>query len=103
MKAVTHKTIKYLIPVIFIALCIILYLHYGPAPNKLSMCPDDYLDTDAGLNQKLADMDKWTNQFYDNHPGATLGDWNKARYQFWVDNKCTKAIERYNKAKALSN
>ena len=103
MKAVTHKTIKSLIPVIFVALCAILYFHYGPAPNKLSKCPDDYTDTDAGFNEKLADINKWTNDFYDNHPGATLGDWNKARYQFWVDNKCTEALKRYNEAKALSN
>ena len=103
MKAVIHKIIKYLISVIFIALCIILYLHYRPAPNKLSKCPDDYVDTDAGLNEKVADMNKWTNQFYDNHPGSTLSDWNKARYQFWVDNKCIEALKRYNQAKALSN
>ena len=103
MKAVTHKTIKYLVPVILIALCIILYFHYGPAPNKLSMCPDAYADTDAGFNEKMADMNKWTNQFYDNHPGATLGDWNNARKQFWIDNHCVEALKRYEEAKALSN
>lgn len=96
------KIIYISIPVIFIALAI-LYIYYGPAPNSLSMCPDDYADTDAGFNEKMADMNKWTNQFYDNHPGATLGDWNKARYQYWIDNRCTKAIERYNESKALSN
>ena len=89
--------------VIVIIVCTILYFYYGPAPNKLSMCPDDYADTDAGLNEKMADMNKWTNDFYDNHPGATLGDWNKARYQFWMDNNCVKALERYNEAKTLSN
>jgi len=98
-----RKKIIYIsIPVIFIALAI-LYFHYGPAPNKLSKCPDDYLDTDAGFNKKMADMNKWTNDFYDNHPEATLGDWNKARFQYWIDNNCVKALERYNEAKALSN
>ncbi|MFA5932422.1 MAG: hypothetical protein WC793_03550 [Candidatus Paceibacterota bacterium] len=101
MKAITLKTIKYSIPVIFIALAI-LYFHYGPAPN-LSKCPDDYPDTDAGFNEKMADMNKWTNDFYDNHPGATLGDWNKARYQYWIDNRCTEALKRYNESKALLN
>lgn len=96
------KIIYFLIPVIFIALAF-LYFHHGPAPNKLSKCPDDYPDTDTGFNEKMADMNKWTNQFYDNHPGATLPEWSKARYQYWMDNKCTKAIERYNEAKALSN
>lgn len=96
------KIIYISISVIFITLAI-SYFYYGPAPNKLSRCPDDYPDTDTGFNEKMADMNKWTNDFYNRNPGATLGDWNKARYQFWVDNKCTKAIERYNQAKALSN
>jgi len=96
------KALYISISVTLIALAI-LYLHYGSALKKLSKCPDDYPDTDAGLNEKMVDMNKWTNDFYDNHPGSTLGDWNKARYQFWVDNKCTKAIERYNQAKTLSN
>jgi hypothetical protein len=97
------KKIIYILIVFILIVLAILYFHYGPAPNKLSKCPDDYADTDAGLNEKMADMNKWTNDFYDNHPGATLGDWSKARYQFWVDNKCTKAIERYYEAKTLSN
>lgn len=97
-----RKILYILIPIILITLTF-LYFHYGPAPNKLAKCPDDYPDTDIGSKEYLADFDKWTNNFYDTHPGATLGDWNKARYQFWIDNKCTKAIERYNEAKALSN
>ena len=88
--------------VILVALAI-LYFHYGPAPNTLSKCPDDYADTDTGFNEKMADMNKWTNDFYDNHPSATLGDWNKARYQFWIDNHCVEALKRYEEAKALSN
>lgn len=96
------KTKVYIV-IFILAVISVLYFYYGLAPNKLSKCPDDYPDTDIGLNEKMADMDKWTNQFYDDHPGSTLGDWNKARYQYWVDNKCTKALERYNQAKALSN
>ena len=47
----------------------------------------------------MADIDKWTNAFFDEHPDASLSDWSKARYQYWVDNNCTEAIERYNQAK----
>ena len=97
------KKITYILILVILIALTVLYFHYGPASNKLSRCPDDYADTDAGFNEKMADMNKWTNDFYDNHPNATLGDWNKARYQFWVDNKCTKALERYNQAKILSN
>jgi len=97
------KKITYILILVILIALTVLYFHYGPAPNKLSRCPDDYADTDVGFNEKMADMNKWTNQFYDNHPGATLGDWNKARYQFWVDNKCTEALKRYNEAKKLLN
>lgn len=59
-------------------------------------CPDDYDKTnDAGMAEYKTDMDKWTNNFFDSHPGATLDDWSKARYQFWVDNKCVAALQRY--------
>lgn len=63
-------------------------------------CPDDYdKTTDAGMAEYKIDMDKWTNDFFDSHPGATLDDWSKARYQFWVDNKCVAALRRYAESK----
>lgn len=42
----------------------------------------------------------WTNEFYDLHPGATLSDWSGARYQFWVENNCTAALQRYEEVRA---
>ena len=71
------------------------YLH--PATQK---CPDDYANDDAGSAEYLAAMDKWTNDFYDAHPGASLSDWSAARHEFWVDNNCTAALQRYAEAKA---
>lgn len=95
---------KIYIPIFIIAVLVVAYFYYMTRePQSHQTCPDDYADTDSGFNEKMADMDKWTNQFYDNHPGATLSEWSKARYQFWVDNKCTEALKRYNEAKALSN
>lgn len=94
-----RKILYILILVIFITFSIILYFLYGPAPNTLLKCPDDYPDTDIGLADKMADIDKWTNNFYDTHPNATLSDWSKARYQYWIDNDCKEALERYKKVK----
>ncbi|KKP31741.1 MAG: hypothetical protein A2312_02585 [Candidatus Staskawiczbacteria bacterium RIFOXYB2_FULL_32_9] len=62
-------------------------------------CPDDYGIDDAGSKEYLADFDKWTNNFYNTHPGATLLELSEARYQFWVDNNCTAALQRYKDAK----
>lgn len=94
-----RKIFYILIVVIFITFSIILYFLYGPAPNTLSKCPDDYPDTDTGQAEKMADMDKWTNQFYNTHPNATLSDWSNERYKYWIANNCKEALERYKEAK----
>jgi hypothetical protein len=60
------------------------------------VCPDDYATTD----QATVAMNAWTNSYYDSHPGASLGDWARARHQFYVDNHCTAALQRYDEAKA---
>ena len=73
------------------------YLYLHPATSK---CPDDYANDDAGSAEYLATTEKWTNDFFDAHPEATLTDWAEARYQFWVDNNCTAALQRYDEAKA---
>ena len=87
------------IPLVVIA---ILYFFVGPMSkqaNTQQKCPEDYGTDDAGSAEYLADFDKWTNDFYDNNPGATLTDWSKARYDYWVRNGCTTAIARYKEAK----
>lgn len=76
----------------------IFYFYKSPISEQ-ARCPDDYGTDDAGSAEYLAATDKWTNEFYDTHPGATLSDWAKARYQFWVDNNCTLALQRYEQAK----
>jgi hypothetical protein len=80
----------------------ILYFFVGPVhkqANTQQRCPDDYGTDDAGSAEYLADFDRWTNDFYDNNPSATLSDWSKARYDYWVKNGCTAAIARYKEAK----
>lgn len=94
-----RKILYILIVIIFVTFSIILYTFYGPAPNTSLRCPDDYPDTDTEQAEKIADMDKWTNNFYDKHPNATLSDWSKTRYQYWIDNDCKEALERYKEAK----
>ena len=71
------------------------YLSKHETLETLQKCPDDYVKTNDGDEEYKKDMDKWTNDFFDLNPGATLDDWGKARYQFWVDNKCEAALKRY--------
>jgi len=63
-------------------------------------CPDEYGTDESGSAQYLADTDKWTNQFFDNNPGASLGDWAEARLQFLERNNCTEALKAYQEAKS---
>lgn len=94
--------IPYICGLIFIILCTIFYIYKSSVPNHIKeKCPDDYGTSTAETTQYEEDFTLWTNNFYDTHPGATLGDWNKARYQFWIDNGCTEAIQRYYEAKSI--
>lgn len=63
-------------------------------------CPESFPETDAGDEERLAAMNKWTNDFYDSHPGASLSEWSEARHQFYIDNGCAKSLEKYEQAKA---
>lgn len=63
--------------------------HHAP------VCPDDF----ATEEEQLTAVDAWTNRFYDGHPGASLTEWAQARYEFWVANGCTAALQRYEDVK----
>lgn len=94
------KMIYILILIALIALGVILVAAKRGTLDTHQKCPDDYdKTTDAGMAEYKTDMDKWTNDFFDSHPGSTLDDWSKARYQFWIDNDCKEALRRYKETK----
>lgn len=98
-----RKVLYISIPII--ALCAFFYFYTSYNSKQTIVyqkCPDDYATDDAGSKEYLAATDKWTNDFFDAHPGSTLSDWANARKQFWVENKCTLAIQRYEEAKSMS-
>ena len=98
LKIMKRKIIYISIFVIIIATCAVFYF-YKSSSAEQARCPDDYATDDAGSAEYLASMDKWTNDFYDAHPGSSLSEWATARHQFWVDNDCTLALQRYEQAK----
>lgn len=55
------------------------------------VCPDDFSTSEE---QSIV-MEKWTNNFFDTHPDATISDFSKARVNFWKENNCTEALKRY--------
>lgn len=82
--------------IVLIAFC---YLTYPTQNHIHQKCPEEYASTDAGDAERLASMDKWTNDFYDANPGSTLSQWAEARHQFYIENNCTVALQRYDAAK----
>ena len=80
-----------------IALIVIASVAFG---GHKPVCPEDFGTDDAGSAQYLAATDKWTNDFFDANPDATLKEWGEARHQFWVDNHCLATLKSYEEAKA---
>ena len=78
-----------------IVLIIGIYVLTSQQNPKDPKCPDDFPQGDAGEATQAVSMEKWTNDFFDSHPGATLSDWSTARHQFWIDNNCTEALKRF--------
>lgn len=91
------KKILYIsILIILITLGVIFVAAKRGTLNTHQKCPDYYdRTTESGMAEYKTATDKFTNDFFDTHPGATLSDWSKARYQFWVNNDCVAALQRY--------
>lgn len=53
-------------------------------------CPDEY-ETSEEL---LASLTRWTDDFYDKNPDASIGDWADARQVFYRQNDCKEALQR---------
>src|SRR3989344_3613466 len=54
------------------------------------VCPDDF----ATSEERTSVMVKWTNDFFDKNVDATISDFSKARKNFYIENNCTKALQR---------
>ena len=100
IKLTSKAIISILLSLMVVLLLWNFYLYYHPKITTVHQkCQDDYSTNITGTAEYNVDFDTWTNNFYDTYPSATLSDWSKARYQFWVDNNCLAAIERYNEVK----
>ena|SRR3989344_8144623 len=84
---------------IVIVISALLYFYDTQTPKALARCPEDYAETDAGFEDKGIALDKWINDFYDKYPNASLSDFARARYDFYIQNNCDKTLQRYYEAK----
>ncbi len=56
-----------------------------------ALCPSQYPTAEAAT----ASFQKFINDFYDTHPGASLGDVMSARHDFYVSHNCTEELAAY--------
>jgi len=98
LKRNNTKKVWFLVGGIFV-MCALLIVYLNYKGNTHQKCPEDYGSDDESITQKNADFDKWTKEFYENYPDASLSDLSEARYDFYVKNNCVVAIKRYNDAK----
>lgn len=66
---------------------IALVFFFRPEPFK---CPDEY----ENAADRSAAFERWTNEFYDRNPDASLSEMAAARRSFYVEHGCAAALER---------
>ena len=79
------KNILTLTVIVLIGVAVVKF--YPPTP----ICPDDFKDP----KKEIASFSKWTDEFYQNNPKATMKEMSDARVAFWRDNNCNEALKRY--------
>lgn len=90
--------------IFYIAIAITFFLALNfyfkvPEPKARHICPEDFPETDAGFEEKRVALDGWINGFYDKNPNASLSEFSKARFKFYLENKCDRTLQRYYEAK----
>jgi hypothetical protein len=93
---------KYIVSYVLVIVLIgaIFHLH---SKNQITVsdlrCPEDY-KTDKDMDYAL---EVFSGDFYSRNPDANIGDWAKARQEFYISHNCTKtlqAIEDYKNGEA---
>jgi len=89
----TLKTMVRKSKILFIAILpvigVAIYLFWGASTVR---CPDDF----TNFNEQSIAFDKWTKDFYDKNPNASIEDFAEARMDFLQNNNCDEALKRYN-------
>lgn len=55
------------------------------------ICPDDY----ATFKESSAAFDEWLVTYLETKPQASVPEMTEARKQFYIENNCTAALERF--------
>lgn len=87
------KNLLIFVLVIFVGTVLVLVFVINNKKKSLTfLCPDDY----ENFEDQIADFDKFSKDFFDNNPEASITDLFKERLNFYKENNCTEALKRYN-------
>lgn len=86
---------KFLLPTIGVAILAgaIFFAKAGNPADSLK-CPSAY----PTAEEATASFQTFSNNYYTSHPGASVSDLLKARYDFYVSHNCTQELDAYKQA-----
>jgi hypothetical protein len=89
---------------VYIAIVIIFFLALNfyfkvPEPRALQTCPENYPNTDIGLETKTRATNEWITDFHKRNPNASISEFAKERYKFYADNNCSATLQKYSEMK----
>ncbi len=82
------KVLKAWVPIVFAVLVLFTWLAYEPSGP---MCPGDF----KTFEESAEAFDEWLVAYLEAHNDASMSDVSVARKQFYIDNNCTEALERF--------
>lgn len=86
--------------IIYIAIVLAFFLGVNfyfdlSEPKAIQKCPEDYPDTEAGLEEKRIATNAWITGFRNENPDGSISDFAKKRYQFYLENNCSVTLQTF--------
>lgn len=66
--------------------------------HKVPVCPDDY----ATFEESSAAFDDWLVTYLETNPQASIPEMTQARKQFYIENNCIAALERFEEGERMN-
>lgn len=79
--------------------CISASVFYLKESGKKPVCPDDF----ATFEESVVAFDEWLVTYLEMNPQASMPEMVAARKQFYVENNCAAALERFKDGEMVSD
>jgi hypothetical protein len=79
---------------IILILAVVVLVKKSGKVNDGLLCPSQYQTSEAAM----AAFKTFSDNFYQSHPNASIGDMFQARHDFYISHNCTKELAAYQQA-----